>query len=60
MKKNYKQPLATFVEISVSGVLAVSGDTGGAGSSIGSGTVNPEEAWTNEARGDWSDIWSAM
>lgn len=60
VKKIYEQPLAACVEIAVSSVLAVSGEGGGAGSSIGSGTVDPGDAWAGEARNDWSNIWGSM
>jgi hypothetical protein len=60
MKSVYEQPSVAFVEFSPSGILAVSKVDTDPGSSIGSGTVDPEEAWTNGARGDWSDIWNGM
>lgn len=60
VRKVYKQPSAVFVEIGLSGSLAVSGETEGTGSAIGSGTVDPGDAWAGEARGDWSDIWNGM
>jgi hypothetical protein len=60
MKKVYRQPLAAFVEIATCGVIVVSGGAGGSGSSIGSGTVDPGEAWAGEARNDWTNIWNGI
>lgn len=52
--------MVTFVEIAVSSVLAVSGDAEGPGSSVGSGTVDPGNAWAGEARNDWANIWDGI
>jgi hypothetical protein len=60
MKKAYRQPMVTFVEIAVTSVLAVSGDAEGPGSSVGSGTVDPGNAWAGEARNDWANIWDGI
>ncbi|MBR5593236.1 MAG: hypothetical protein IKW46_04090 [Bacteroidaceae bacterium] len=60
MRKVYCSPVADVVELVVSAVIAASGAQGGTGVGIGPGTVSPDEAWADESRNAWSDIWDSM
>ena len=60
MKRIYEQPLANLIELAAFEVIAVSVSQDETGVAIGSGTVNPDEAWADESRNAWFDIWGAM
>ena len=60
MRKKYEQPSVSDIVLVPFAVLAISGSEKEPGSSVGSGTVSPEESWAGESRGDWADIWSNL
>ena len=60
MRKVYCCPVADVVELVVTNMIAASDTQGGSGVGVGSGTVSPDEAWADESRNAWSDIWGLM
>ena len=60
MKREYEQPLVNYVALVPVGMLAASATGDGPGAGIGSGKVNPDEAWANEYRNTWSEMWSGF
>lgn len=50
MKKEYIQPLAVEINIGTEVMLVTS---------IGKGneTLTPDQAWSNERRGEWGNLW---
>ncbi|MBQ8573128.1 MAG: hypothetical protein IJ451_06660 [Ruminococcus sp.] len=50
MKKNYTAPLMTEVNVEAENMLAAS-------INYGNERVTVDQAWSNENRGSWGDLW---
>lgn len=61
MKKEYISPDAELVTFVTNHIIAATLEQGGGGGQIGDDDGNGEiEEATNEARGDWDNIWNGM